>query len=208
MNMKKISAVILALVMALSLTATAFAATDNVTIGADEATKTASQKIYGNYTVPTGKVVDAYRVDITWDAMTFTFAVDDTKTYTWDPESLQYKESGNTVTGTWTSSTNNEFKVENRSSKAVTVKAEAIPTAAATGIEAKIETKSVVNNGTVTTGDVTTGVELKDAIGATAGTNGTLPTLTGSVSLDKAPADLSKGLNNAELFTLTISLAK
>ena len=194
MNMKKISAVILALVMALSLTATAFAATVNVEFAANETTKTSSQTIQGSYTVPTGKVVDAYRVDITWNAMKFTFNMaDNTNTYTWNPETLQYESSGTAATGSWTSDTN-EFKLENRSSKEVGVTAATKAEKAAAGVTAAV----TIENQTVTSSSAYT---LPSAVGYT----GNGPVANGKVVLDGTP-DLTTALTDEPLFTLTLTL--
>ena len=197
MNMKKISAVILALVMVLSLTATAFAADALDDTQAPDKT----HGVFGTYTPDTGSTTeDAYKVVITWKDMKFTFTVDSASSnkYVWSPDKLEFvlKDSTDTaVTGTWEANNTNTFTLENRSSKDVSVSATVTPESAAAGVTAAVtigDNNTDIVNGTYT---------LPNAVGYT--NNG--PTYTGTVTLSGTP-DLTKTLSNDKLFGLTLTL--
>ena len=97
--MKKTVSVLLALVLILTMSTTAFAATIDTAPGSQDIDVNA--KYVDGVSVPT-----RYSVDVTWGAMEFTYTVSGTKT--WDPETHTYTAStqsawtagGNTITVT------------------------------------------------------------------------------------------------------------
>ena len=97
--MKKTVSVLLALVLILTMSTTAFAATIDTAPGSQYIDVNA--KYVDGVSVPT-----RYSVDVTWGAMEFTYTVSGTKT--WDPETHTYTAStqsawtagGNTITVT------------------------------------------------------------------------------------------------------------
>ena len=97
--MKKTISFLLALVLVLTMSTTAFAAT--IESSPDSQDIDVNAKYVGGVSVPT-----RYSVDVTWGAMEFTYTVSGTKT--WDPETHTYTAStqsawtagGNTITVT------------------------------------------------------------------------------------------------------------
>ena len=130
MNMKKLSAAVLALAMAMSLCVTAFATEPQSPSTIESVTGNNSLAINVKGSV-TGNAADenVYSVKIEWGAMTFTFKTADGAK--WDPESHTYKTSGtgDAAYGSWSfaaakdsdSLAGNEVKVTNHSNKPVNV---------------------------------------------------------------------------------------
>ncbi len=98
-KLKKIVTILFALVLILTMSITAFAATIENSPGSQDIDVNA--KYVDGVSVPT-----SYSVDVTWGAMEFTYTVSGTKT--WDPETHTYTAStqpawtasGNTITVT------------------------------------------------------------------------------------------------------------
>lgn len=101
MKTKSIFAFVLALVLAMSLSVTAFAAAGNETIKLGNKTIGVNGSYGGDSTAE-----DTYSVDVEWGAMTFTYTTTGEKT--WDPETHTYSPNdtdkwvaeGDTVTVT------------------------------------------------------------------------------------------------------------
>lgn len=84
MKTKKVLAVVLALVMALALSVTAFAGENNGKKPEDAPTKIDVTGAYSGEGTP----ADVYSVDISWGSMEFTYKTTGEKT--WNPENHQY----------------------------------------------------------------------------------------------------------------------
>lgn len=113
--MKKITAIILSLVMALCLTATAFA-TEIPTTGNTEANVT------GVYQAGSIADSDVYKVDIKWGSMAFTFKGQDGGTRTWDPENHKWIAVNPSTPAGWIiTAPDNQVTVTNHSNKKVDV---------------------------------------------------------------------------------------
>lgn len=204
MKMKKIGALVLALVMALSLTVTAFADTiESVTTD-----NTKQTNVYGTF-VPEGTgTIDTstvYKVDLTWGDMKFRYKVTTTAetTYKWNPEVHDYTVNGTgttTADGAWEviDATNGGDKVtlKNHSNAPVKVDFSSTKTADANGIEL-----SVVNANDSDAAFTNETRVLATAVGTTVEE---APTLVGRVKLSGA-LDASK-TSQTQLFTLTVTL--
>lgn len=107
--MKKILCAILAAVMTVSVSTTAFAAT----IGT--ATGSASADVKGKYVVDTARE-DVYSVDVTWGAMEFDYYEGVQK---WNTESHKWETDAENPAGWTVNNNSNTITLANNSSKAV-----------------------------------------------------------------------------------------
>ena len=114
--MKKVTSLLLALVMALALAVPAFAAGTEI----EPAGKNGSQDVTAKYTTSSNETVNTYFVTVTWgNAPEFTYNYQGTK-YVWQPTTLNYKADGKTGTEGWAESSKSvSLKVENKSDMAV-----------------------------------------------------------------------------------------
>lgn len=190
MKMKKIGALVLALVMALSLTVTAFAA-DTITAVTGSENK-ATHGVYGEVDT-TGTVQTVYSVDVTWGTMEFTYKING-ESNTWDPETHDYT----TTTGTshWEIATDQDkFTVTNHSNAKVGV---AVSSTAVSGNTHNVTATLKDADGTGNWADTT----LESAEG-TAYANA--PSVAGRVAMSGAlPRTLTE---KTQLFTLTVTLS-
>lgn len=106
--MKKITVFALSLVLALSLCVPAFAAESTVTSNGDTQDIDVNARYVDGVATPT-----VYNVDVSWDAMEFTYTVSGTRT--WDAEKHEYAVS---TSGAWTAS-GNEITVTNHSNTGI-----------------------------------------------------------------------------------------
>ena len=102
--MRKITAFVLTLALALSMSATAFAAESTVIENGGQQDIDVNAKYVNGVETPT-----KYSVDVEWGAMEFTYTVSGTKT--WDEKTHQYSVSSS---GAWAAS-GNEIYVTNHS---------------------------------------------------------------------------------------------
>lgn len=121
MNMKKLGALLMALVMMLSLSVTAFAAT----LDLSEGNTSSTQDVYGKVVVTgSGNIESVYSVDVTWGSMKFTYTIDAANpTVKWDPDSHKYESTAEgQAAGTWSCDEGaDNVTVKNHSDAAVKV---------------------------------------------------------------------------------------
>lgn len=185
--MKKITAIILSLVMALCLTATAFA----TGLTADET----EANVTGVYQAGNITDTDRYKVNIQWGSMAFTFKGQDGDTRTWDPETHTWDVAGATDPAHWIiTAKEDQVTVTNHSSKKVDVTFNLVKAS-----DTPNNIKATLKNGADNLANTT----LPTAVGTTV--EGA-PSVTGTVVLT---GDLPDTYTNPKtLFTLTIALAK
>lgn len=123
--MKKFLTLALALVMALTLSATVFAASESVGGTNGLATLNQPSDITATVGITTSTAATVYRVDIEWNNMDFQYSA--AYNTNWDPANLEYKDSAG---NTW-SHTEATITITNRSNADVTVSATATPGSAA-----------------------------------------------------------------------------
>lgn len=106
--MKKRLSIILSMAMVLAMGTTVFAAEGNANVGTGEQNIDVEAKYSGGVTTPT-----VYSVDVSWDAMEFTYAVGGTNE--WNPETHEYEDN---TTAQWVAN-GNTISVVNHSNAAV-----------------------------------------------------------------------------------------
>lgn len=185
--MKKITAIILSLVMALCLTAAAFA----TGLTTDETEK----NVTGVYQPGNITDTDVYKVNIKWGSMAFTFKGQDGGTRTWDPETHKWIVDNATNPAVWIiTAEGNKVTVTNHSSKKVDVTFNLDKAA-----DTPNNIKATLKNGP----DDLANTTLPTAVGTTV--EGA-PSVTGTVVMT---GDLPDTYTSPKtLFTLTIALAK
>lgn len=97
--MKKILCAVLALVMVMALSVTAFAN------GSDTKTNipaTSNASITASYETPDASYVHTYKATVAWKQTGTIKYTDATTVYTWDTDKLEYKTSSNTESNKWT----------------------------------------------------------------------------------------------------------
>lgn len=195
MNMKKLGALLMALVMVLSLSVTAFAAdpADKTVMDLSDENKTASHDVLGKV-VGDDTTAKKYSVDVTWGSMVFTYDIG-SNAAEWDPETHTYgsKTSGGNL---WSvaNAADAQVTVTNHSNAAVNV-AFAFSDAAYTTVTASLkngDTNLVTSGATLATAENTLPAEA--------------PSVTGTVSLTgSVPTTMA---DNTKLFTLTVTLSE
>ena len=99
MKTNKLFVVILALILTMSMTATAFADAGSTTLGSVNVPGNSVEiGVTGKYSNETSTGATVYSVDVAWGAMSFTYKV--TGTGTWNPTTHQY-DANESSTGTW-----------------------------------------------------------------------------------------------------------
>lgn len=194
MNMKKLGALLMALVMVLSLSVTAFAAdpADKTGMDLSDEKKTASHDVLGKV-VGDDTTAKKYSVDVTWGSMVFTYDIG-SNAATWNPETHVY-DATSTGTSLWSCAADaDKVTVTNHSNAAVNV-AFAFSGAAYTTVTASLkngDTDLVTSGATLATAENTLPAEA--------------PSVTGTVSLTgSVPTTME---DNTKLFTLTVTLTK
>lgn len=185
--MKKITAIILSLVMALCLTAAAFAAG----LTTDETEK----NVTGVYQAGNITDTNAYKVNIQWGSMAFTFKGQDGGTRTWDHETHTWDVDGATDPAHWIiTAEGNKVTVTNHSSQKVDVTFD---------LDKAADTPNNINATLKNGPDNLANTTLPTAVGTTV--EGA-PSVTGTVVMTGDLPDTYKIAQT--LFTLTITLTK
>lgn len=206
MKMKKIGALVLALVMALSLTVTAFAdttTTDTIKAVTGDTNK-ATHGVYGTYSKGENITISdetKYSVDVIWGSLKFTYSATSTAatTLVWDPATHTYTDGAenSTTPFTWTYDTGaNEVTVKNHSNAAVNVTFAFTATENAGSVTASLKETNAAE-GTAVTG----ARQLASAVNTTVDN---APSFTGYVFLDGA---LNSTANETKLFDMTVTLS-
>lgn len=187
MKKEKITAIILSLVMALCLTATAFA----TGLTTDQTEK----PVTGVYEAGNITDTDRYKVNIKWGSMAFIFKGQDGGTRTWDPETHTWDVAGATDPARWIiTAEGNKVTVTNHSSQKVDVTFD---------LDKAADTPNNINATLKNGPDNLANTTLPTAVGTTV--EGA-PSVTGTVALT---GDLPDTYTSPKtLFTLTIALAK
>ena len=176
--MKKFLSILLALVMALSLSVTAFAAENNGTSGTDIT-------VNGTYSPGTSTADETISVDIAWEAMNFTYTAPSQGT--WNPATHAYE--GQTAGG-WSDNTR-AITVTNHSN--VAVNATLAFTAAVDGVVGAFTEASGTANDNI--------LNLATAVGTTVEN---APTATANFGISGAAIDADKTLG---IITVTVAKA-
>lgn len=201
--MKKVTSLLLALVMALALAVPAFA---EDTWPAD---KDKSRDVTANVTVTEDQTVSVYHVTVNWNAPSFQYSFEGAK-YTWDTTELKYQKETLGKTG-WgdNGATSQEgtlgLTVTNRSDKAVYCKAALVKNASQTELN--------VSYGDGGVKKATADTIVTDSNNPSAYTNphtGEVPTadLGGNITMSGTPNKPEQTQNGVILATITLTLSK
>ena len=203
--MKKVTSLLLALVMALALAVPAFAAdlTDK------EVSGNKTQDVTANVTVTEDQTESVYHVTVDWNTPSFQYSFEGAK-YTWDTTNLKYQKEPLGKTG-WgdNGATSQEgtlgLTVTNRSDKAVYCKAALVKNASQTGLNVSYGDSGVKK--------ATADTIVTDSNNPSAYTNphtGEVPTadLGGKITMSGTPNKPEQTQNGVILATITLTLSK
>ena len=188
--MKKTLGIILAILMTLTLSVTAFAADDAVQVPLTDGQGSAAHDVNAEYKEDADVTNTVYHVTIAWDVQSNLTYTKDGATYTWNPTELEYTKAGGT-TGKWDGSATVNVTVTNSSNAEIT----ATPKwASKEGITATCTGANAVNVGRadegVTPGESGKGQAKKETI------TGTITVSAGSISSD-----------DTKIGTITVTIA-
>lgn len=197
--MKKVTSLLLALVMALALAVPAFAAGDEI----QPEGKNGTHDVTASYTTSADEGVHAYHVTIDWNVPSFTYNFQGTQ-YTWNPTDLNYTKSGDTGEAKWTKESGDlTLMVKNRSDMDVYCKATLEKNSAqAEGLQVTYERKpdqTAVKADAAVTVD---GTNWKNFTTANSGKEKTCD-LGGTISVSGTP-----NKDVVKLATITVTLSK
>lgn len=197
--MKKVTSLLLALVMALALAVPAFAED----LADSEVTGGKTQDVTASYETAADEGVHAYHVTIDWDVPSFTYNFQGTQ-YTWNPTDLNYTKSGNTGKAKWDKDSGDlTLMVKNRSDMDVYCKATLEKNSAqAEGLQVTYERKA---DQTADKADAAVTVDGNNWKNYTAKDSGAEKTcdLGGTISVSGTP-----NKDVAKLATITVTLSK
>lgn len=201
--MKKVTSLLLALVMALALAVPAFAA-DTWPTDADK-----SRDVTAKVTVTADQTESVYHVTVDWNTPSFQYSFEGAK-YTWDTTNLKYQKEPLGKTG-WgdNGATSQEgtlgLTVTNRSDKAVYCKAALVKNVSQTGLNVSYGDSGVKK--------ATADTIVTDSNNPSAYTNphiGEVPTadLGGKITMSGTPNKPEQTQNGVILATITLTLSK
>lgn len=203
--MKKVTSLLLALVMALALAVPAFAETITPDVGG----KPSEKDVTANVSVTKDQTVSVYHVTVDWTTPTFSYTFKGMK-YTWNTTELCYKGEDIGKTGWGTTGEESQdgaltLKVTNRSDKAVYCKAAIEKNASQTGLNVSYGDKGVKK--------ATADTIVTDSNNPSAYTNphtGGVPTadLGGKITMSGTPNKPEQTQNGVILATITLTLSQ
>ena len=205
--MKKVTSLLLALVMALALAVPAFAED----LADNEVTGDKTQNVTADVSVTEDQTVSVYHVTVAWKTPSFSYSFGGTK-YTWNTEGLNYDGEAIKPTGWGDNSAGSqdgtlELTVTNRSDKVVYCKAALVKNDAQTNLNVKYD-GSTDGVKTATAGTIVT-----DSNNPSAYTNphtGEAPTanLGGKITMSGTPNKTAITETGVVLATITLTLSK
>ena len=199
-TMKKVTSLLLALVMALALAVPAFA----VELGGKEVSGDASQNVTVDYSKTPDDATHTYFVTVNWGAAPkFTYNYKGTM-YVWQPGTLNYKADGETGTEGWNETSKNvSLTVENKSDMVVKCAVSVAPDASQTdGLQLTYAQTTPANTQAAAAITIESGKTAADYTAEGVG-KATTCDLSGTISVSGKPT-----ANTSTLGSITLTLSK
>lgn len=202
--MKKVTSLLLALVMALALAVPAFAVGEEI----QPAGKNGSQDVTVGYTAPVSKPGDTtYYFTVQWDKNTTDTLTYEGKnaTYTWSGESMKYVEEINNTNKTfgWSGETGFKVTVKNQSNASVNV------ATSATNLCSLTVEEPTAKDATLTTAAVKNGQDIEYTDTATKGSPTSADfTYTYKANTSAGAPTVAPGANTVTVGTITVKVTK
>lgn len=197
--MKKVTSLLLALVMALALAVPAFAAGEVIQPEGNNGT----QDVTAKYTTSKDETVNTYFVTVTWGtAPEFTYNYQGTK-YVWQPGNLSYKADGTTGVEGWVEKSKAvSLTVENKSDMVVKCAVSVAPDASQTdGLQLTYAQTTPANTQAEAAITIESGKTAADYTAENSG-HATTCDLSGTITVDGTP---TKDITTLGTITLTLT---